>query len=232
MALLRADQILAKFGYCSRREAAQWIKQGWLTDRDGEEITDVGQRVDPSHVLVRDEPVEFPTGLLVMLHKPLGYTCSHDAAEGPLIYDLLPPQWLERNPSVTSIGRLDKDTSGLLLVTDDGALVQRWTSPKQHLPKTYEVTTEADIPAGAGALFASGTLQLRNETKPCLPAQLTLQGPRQASLALHEGRYHQVRRMFASQGCPVARLHRSAFGKLTLGDLAAGEWRAVEITEI
>jgi 16S rRNA pseudouridine516 synthase len=227
MPLLRADHILAKYGYCSRREAAFWLKKGWLTDLDDEELTDVTQRLDPTQVLVQGEPIEFPLGLLVMLHKPLGYTCSHDANEGELIYDLLPAQWRQRNPAVTSVGRLDKETTGLLLVTDAGPLVQRWTSPRHHLPKTYEVTTTLPIPPETVACFASGTLVLRQEKEPCRPAKLTLHSPTQATLELEEGRYHQVRRMFASQGCPVDTLHRSRFGNLTLDQLPPGEWREV-----
>jgi 16S rRNA pseudouridine516 synthase len=162
------------------------------------------------------------------MHKPAGYVCSHDSGEGPTIYDLLPPQWLKRNPPVTSIGRLDKDATGALLITDLGELVHRWTSPKHKVSKFYEVTVTADLPDGLAEKFASGTLLLEGEEKPCLPANLEVLGPREARVEIIEGRYHQVKRMFASQGCPVVRLHRSRFGGFTLDDLGVGEWRIVE----
>ena len=153
--------------------------------------------------------------------------CSHDTEEGPTIYDLLPPRWLSRNPPVTSIGRLDKVVTGVLLVTDDGDLVHRWTSPKHKVAKIYEVTVAEDLPEDIADVFANGTLMLEGEQKPCMPARLEVLGPREARLEIIEGRYHQVKRMFASQGCPVVRLHRSRFGNFTADDLAPGEWRII-----
>jgi 16S rRNA pseudouridine516 synthase len=171
--------------------------------------------------------VEFPEGLLAAFHKPAGYTCSHDPKDRPTIFEILPPRWLARNPVVSSVGRLDKDATGLLLLTDQGDLIHEWTSPRHHVPKLYEVTVEADLPGGLEALFASGTLLLEGEAKPCLPARLEVLGPRSARVELTEGRYHQVKRMFASQGCPVSRLHRTRIGALELGDLPEGQWREI-----
>ena len=178
---------------------------------------------------VDGEPVEFPAGLLVMLHKPAGYVCTHDDREGPAIYDLLPPRWRQRNPAVTSVGRLDKDTTGVLLVTDLGELVQRWTSPKHKLPKVYDLTVNGDIPAALVEVFASGTLMLEGEEKACLPARLEIVSARQAKLELTEGRYHQVKRMFASARLEVTRLHRSRFGDIELQDLPEGQWRLLPL---
>ena len=188
-------------------------------------------KAEPRDVTVDGEPVEHPDGILALLHKPAGYVCSHETNEGPTIYDLLPPRWLQRNPTVTTIGRLDKDATGVLLITDDGERVHRWTSPKHKVSKIYEVTVDHDLPAGIVDLFASGTLMLEGEQKACLPSKLEVLGPREARLEIVEGRYHQVKRMFASQGCTVTRLHRSEFGTFTLGALAPGEWRIVDQTE-
>jgi 16S rRNA pseudouridine516 synthase len=163
--------------------------------------------------------------LLLLLHKPVGLVCSHEAREGPNVYSLLPPRWRERNPPVTSIGRLDKDTSGLLLLTDQSELVHRLTSPKHKVPKVYRATVGADLSPALIPLFASGTLVLKDEQTPCAPAELKILSPREAELTLTEGRYHQVRRMFASQGLEVLTLHRARFGRLELGDLPAGQWR-------
>jgi len=223
---LRLDQLLSRFGYCSRSEARAWLRRGRVL-RGDEVLEDPSERVLVNEVLVDGLPVEFPDGLLVAFHKPAGYTCSHDPKDRPTIFEILPPRWLARNPVVSSVGRLDKDATGLLLLTDQGDLIHEWTSPRHHVPKLYEVTVEADLPGGLEALFASGTLLLEGETKPCLPARLELLGPRSARVELTEGRYHQVKRMFASQGCPVSRLHRTRIGALELGNLPEGQWREI-----
>ena len=223
---MRLDALLSRYGYCSRSEARAWLKAGRVT-ANGKTLVSHSDKAVPGSVLVDGEPVDFPDGLLVLLHKPADYVCSHDPGEGPSVYDLLPPRWLERNPVVTTIGRLDKDATGVLLLTDDGELVHRWTSPKHKVAKLYEVTVDSDLPEGIAELFAGGELMLEGEDKPCLPAKCTVLGPREATLELTEGRYHQVKRMFASQGCTVTRLHRSRFGDITLDGLAPGEWRAL-----
>ncbi|MBI5381364.1 MAG: rRNA pseudouridine synthase [Opitutae bacterium] len=228
----RLDQLLANLGYCSRREARGWVEAGAVTVR-GEVADDFSAKVVPADVCVDGEPLDHPDGLLLLLHKPVGRVCSHDGREGPGVYDLLPPRWRQRNPGVTSIGRLDKDTSGLLLLTDQTPLVHRLTSPKHKVPKVYVATLNAEVtPERAtelAALFASGTFQLADEKEPCAPATLRMRGPREAELTLTEGRYHQVRRMFASQGFEVVTLHRERFGELTLGDLAPGQWRELPL---
>lgn len=228
---MRIDALLSRYGYCSRSEARSWVKAGRVS-AGGAPVRNTAEKADPANVRIDGEPVEHPNGILALLHKPAGYICSHDAAEGPSIYDLLPPRWLQRNPAVTTIGRLDKDTTGVLLITDDGERVHRWTSPRHKMPKVYEVTVDADIPAGLPELFASGTLLLEGEQKPCLPAKVEILGPREARLEIIEGRYHQVKRMFASQGCSVTRLHRSAFGDFRVDDLAPGNWRIVLSDEL
>ena len=220
----RLDQLLANLGYCSRREAREWVRAGRVTVR-GEAAEDFGQKVAPADVRVDGEPLDHSEGLLLLLHKPLGLVCSHEAREGPSVYSLLPERWQRRNPVVTSVGRLDKDTSGLLLATDQSPLVHRLTSPKHKVPKVYRAHVDRDLPAELRALFASGTLMLPGETEPCAPAELQIVAPREATLTLTEGRYHQVRRMFAAAGATVLTLHRERFGTLDLGTLAPGEWR-------
>lgn len=224
----RIDQILSRYGYCSRSEARAWLKQGRVT-LDGKAVQSPSDKAPPDRLLIDGEQVEKPGGILAMLHKPMDYVCSHDPKEGPSVYDLMPAQWLQRNPVVTTIGRLDKDATGLLLVTDVGELVHQWTSPKHKVPKLYEVIVDNDLPPGLTELFASGTLMLEDEDKPCLPAKLEITGPREAQLEIIEGRYHQVKRMFASQGCTVTRLHRSRFGDLTLDSLELGKWKFLEL---
>ena len=225
----RLDQLLSSLGYCSRREARDWVKSGAVTVR-GKAADDVGAKANPADVCVDGDPLDHPDGLLLLLHKPLGLVCSHDLREGPNVYSLLPDRWCRRHPPVTSIGRLDKDTSGLLLLTDQSPLVHRLTSPKHKVPKTYRATVDRELAPELIPLFATGSLRLDGDEKPCAPAHLRLLGPREAELVLTEGRYHQVRRMFAAAcGATVLTLHRTTFGDLTLGELPAGEWRELPL---
>lgn len=225
----RLDQLLANLGYCSRRDARSWVASGAVTI-NGQEADDFSAKVKPTdQVLIDGEPLDHPDGLLLLLHKPLGLVCSHELREGPNVYSLLPPRWRQRNPQVTSVGRLDKDTSGLLLLTDQSQLVHRLTSPKHKVPKVYRATLDRDVSAGLIPLFASGTLRIDEDDTPCAPAELKLLSPRDAELTLIEGRYHQVRRMFAACGATVLTLHRTTFGPLQLEDVIPGTWRELPL---
>ncbi|QYM79211.1 rRNA pseudouridine synthase [Horticoccus luteus] len=224
----RLDQLLANLGYCSRREARAWIDAGRVTIA-GKIATDSSQKAPAAHVRVDGLPLDHSDGLLLLLHKPLGLVCSHEEREGPSIYSLFPPRWRARNPVLTSVGRLDKDTSGLLVVTDQSPLVHRLTSPRHKVPKVYRATVDRDLSPDLIPLFAAGTLQLEGEKQPCAPAQLTLLSPRAAELTLTEGKYHQVRRMFAAAGATVLTLHRTRFGALDLAGLAPGAWRELPL---
>ena len=224
----RIDQWLANLGYCSRREAEAWVDTGRVTVR-GIQATDTSRKVAAEDVLVDGQPLDHPEGLLILLNKPLGLVCSHEEREGPSVYDLLPARWRARNPVVTTVGRLDKDTSGALLLTDQSALVHRLTSPKHKVTKRYRATVDGDLRAELIPLFASGTLLLSGEKDPCAPAELSILEPRVAELILTEGRYHQVRRMFASQGLTVTALHRSHFGEHDLATLALGTWTDLSV---
>lgn len=227
---MRLDRLLANLGYGSRTEVQRLIKSGRVT-RDGDVVRDPAASVAAPHVEVDGEPLDHPDGVLVLLHKPVGYVCSHNDGEGPTVYDLLPPQWSARNPRVESVGRLDKETSGLLVLTDDHALLHRLTSPKHHVEKVYEVTVDDDLDPELVEVFASGTLMLRSEKTPCLPATLEITGARTARVTLTEGRYHQVRRMFGAAGPGrVIGLHRVRFGEWTVEGLDPKEWRAAGTT--
>jgi len=129
-------------------------------------------------------------------------------------------------------GRRARDTSGMRLMTDDAGLWHRIVWPKAHLPKIYEATLAEDLRGDEAALFASGTLLLEGETQPLAPAQLEVVSPRHARLTLIEGRYHQVRRMFAATGNHVLALHRSRMGGLELDDLPAGQWRVLDASDL
>jgi 16S rRNA pseudouridine516 synthase len=214
---------LANLGYGSRKEVALMLKNGWVTDAAGNTL-DEGSRVAHEDVRVDDEPLDPAPGMLLMLHKPVGYTCSTKDT-GRLVYDLLPERFRLRNPVLSSVGRLDRDTSGLLLMTDDGALLHRITSPKSHLPKVYVAALASDLRGDEGAVFASGTLMLEGEKEALAPATLEVLSPREARVTTIEGRYHQVRRMFVALGNHVEALRRERIGGLELGALAPGQWR-------
>jgi len=184
-------------------------------------------QVSHEDIRIDGEPLDPPAGLLLMLHKPVGYTCS-TKDPGRIVYDLLPPRFRLRSPMLSTVGRLDRDTSGLLLLTDDGALLHRIVSPKAHLPKVYEATLAEDLRGDEGEIFADGTLMLEAEKEPLAPAHLEVVDPRFARLTLIEGRYHQVRRMFAAVGNHVMSLHRNRIGGLVLDDLPAGQWRILD----
>ncbi|WP_422508742.1 pseudouridine synthase [Stenotrophomonas sp. GZD-301] len=227
---MKLVKLLANLGYGSRKQVQGMFRAGLITDADGE-VLYADDAVAHEAIRVEGEPLDPPQGLTVLLHKPRGYTCSTKDT-GRLIYDLLPPRFRERAPVLSSVGRLDRDTSGMLLMTDDGALLHRIVSPKSRLDKAYEVTLAEDLRGDEVSRFASGTLLLESDDKPLLPAELTVQSPRQAQLVLHEGRYHQVRRMFAAVGNHVEALHRSRIGGLSLGDLAEGQWRMLDATDL
>ena len=222
---MKPVKLLANLGYGSRKDVTRLIRNGWLTRRDGSTVG-VDDEVAHSDLLLDDEPLDPPQGTLILLHKPVGYTCS-TKDPGRVVYDLLPERFRYRNPVLSTVGRLDRDTSGLLLLTDDGQLLHRIISPKAELPKVYEVELAEDLKGGEATLFAAGTLVLENENTPLAPAVMETVDARHARLTLIEGRYHQVRRMFAATGNRVLSLHRSRTGMLTLDGLAPGEWRIV-----
>jgi 16S rRNA pseudouridine516 synthase len=229
---MRIDALLSRYGYCSRSQARDWLKRGVVRYLNGVLVRNPAEKVAPAQLTVNGNPVEFPDGLFIKLHKPAGYVCSHSEEEGPGVFDLLPAQWMRRNPQPTVAGRLDKDTTGLVLITDDHQLVHRLISPKSHVPKTYLVELDRCLDPAVIALFASGTLMLDGEEKPCLPAALTIGNGTGCEVVLHEGRYHQVKRMFAACGYTVVGLHRRSIGDWELGDLEVGKWEALDINRL
>lgn len=230
MKLLRR---IANLGYGSRKDVTAMFREGRITHANGEVLYAddmLDEHARHEDVRVDGEPLDPPPGLLLMLHKPVGCTCSKKD-KGELVYDLLPPRFALRDPSLSTVGRLDRETSGLLLLTDDGVLLHRIQSPKAQVAKVYEATLARPLRGDEAKVFASGRLQLESEVSPLLPAELEVLGPQRARLTLHEGRYHQARRMFAAVGNHVEALHRVSVGGLALGDLAPGHWRALDDQE-
>jgi 16S rRNA pseudouridine516 synthase len=232
----RVDKLLSSLGYGSRNEMARMGRAGGIV-LDGVDLTDVSKRIPvtpdlPSRMEIDGEPLDPPQGIVILLHKPLGMTCSHKE-DGALVYDVLPDRWRRRDPAISTIGRLDKETSGLLLMTDAGDLLHRVISPKKHVAKVYRATLARPLDGTEAALFASGELMLEGDDKPLKPALLEAISPTEARVSVTEGRYHMVRRMFAAVGTHVEALHRERLGGLTLpDDLAPGDWRLLEQSEI
>lgn len=233
---MRLDRLLANLGYGSRKEMQQLARAGAIR-LDGAPIIDADRRMAvtpdlPERMTVQGRPLDPLPGLALMLHKPRGVTCSHKET-GDLVYDLLPSRWRARDPAISTVGRLDKDTSGLLLLTDDGALLHRIISPRSHIAKRYRATLDCPLTGDEAALFASGQMVLESDDKPLLPALLEPLSPTEARLTITEGRYHQVRRMFAAVGNHVTALCRDRMGALDLpADLEPGAWRLMTAAEL
>ena len=233
--MARLDRLLANLGYGSRREVSDLVARRQVV-LDGAVLKDAGQRIPvtaelPARLTVAGQPLDPPAPLTLIMHKPLDVVCSHREA-GRSVYELLPHRWRARIPALSTIGRLDKDTSGLLLITDDGPFLHRVISPKSHVAKRYVATLARPLGGGEAEAFAAGTLMLEGEKDPLAPAALEPLGPNEARLTITEGRYHQVRRMFAAVGNHVAALRRDRIGGLDLpADLAPGAWRIMTAEE-
>ncbi|MGE3105398.1 MAG: pseudouridine synthase [Lysobacterales bacterium] len=226
---MKLIKYLAQLGYGSRREVIAMLDQGRISRADGESLAD-GQAFAHAALRVDGEPLDVAPGSVLMLHKPVGYVCSTRDA-GRLIYDLLPPRFRARRPLMSPVGRLDRDTSGLLLLTDDGQLNHRITSPRRRCAKVYEAQLAENLRGDEAAVFASGALMLDGEDEPLAPAELLVLAPRLARVTVTEGRYHQVRRMFAALGNHVLQLHRSAIAGVELGELPPAAWRVLSDRE-
>lgn len=227
--MTRLDRLLSGLGYGSRQEVARLARAGAVV-LDGQPLTDASTRIAasanlPDRMTIDGRPVDPPPGLVILMHKPVGVTCSH-REDGALVYDLLPARWRRREPMISTVGRLDKATSGLLLLTDDGDFLHRVISPKRHVAKVYRAGLARPLTGTEAPLFASGELVLEAEDKPLAPAVLEPLSSTEARLTVTEGRYHQVRRMFAAVGNHVETLHRERVGGLELpDDLEPGAWR-------
>ena len=228
--MMKVIKYLANLGYGTRREVTGMLYHRRVTRSDGSTVRD-GDAFVHDELLVDGIPLDPAPGAVVMLHKPVGYVCStKDASQ--LVYELLPTRFPNRTPVMAPIGRLDRDTSGLLLITDDGQLNHRLSSPRAHLPKVYDARLASDLRGDEPEFFASGTVMLDGETTPLLPATLEALDARTARVTITEGRYHQVRRMFAAVGNRVEALHRRAVGGLELDGLESGQWRVLSAADL
>lgn len=227
--MIRLDCLLSNRGYCYRSRTKEYLKAVEVTV-DGVRQLQPSAKVDATKVRVEGEELD-PEIVWILMHKPMDAICSHKE-EGLLIYDLLPDRWMARKPQITSVGRLDRDTTGLILLSDDGPRVHRLTTPKHHVPRVYLATLKNPIEGHEAGVFKSGSLMLEKEDKPLLPAEMETVDKHTARLTLYEGRYHQVKRMFEALGNEVTALHREKFGTIELGDLKPREWRLLTKEEV
>ena len=221
---MKLAQILFSQGFGARRECEGLIASGLVTV-DGEPCDDPFREFAPTglHFTVRGERWPYVEKALVLLHKPAGYECSQKPKHHPSVMNLLPGPLRRRE--VQPVGRLDEDTTGLLLLTDDGALIHRLTSPKRHVPKVYEVGCKHAVDSKQLERLLAGVV-LDDSPIPVHAAACEAIGETGLRLTLLEGKYHQVKRMVAAVGNRVETLHRSRFGALALpADLAPGQWR-------
>lgn len=232
---MRLDRLLSNLGYGSRREMHALTAAGEIV-LDGAPLKDANARIAigpdlPRRMTVMGRPIDPPPPMVILMHKPVGVVCSHKESD-ERVYDLLPGRWRVRDPALSSVGRLDKDTSGLLLITDNGDYLHRVISPRRHVQKSYIADLDRPLGGDEGEIFASGQMMLEGEEKPLLPGRLEPLGERRARLIIEEGRYHQVRRMFAAVGNHVTALHRDRVGGLVLpGDLEPGAYRVLDAAD-
>ncbi|WNO59549.1 16S rRNA pseudouridine(516) synthase RsuA [Rheinheimera sp. MMS21-TC3] len=221
---MRLDKFVCESTDLTRSQAGKVIRQGLVTI-NGTLVKQAALQVTADDVVCLDEQqINIIGKRYIMLHKPAGYVCSTSDPDHPTVFTLLDEPLLER---LHTVGRLDLDTTGLVLITDDGQWSHRISSPKHHVAKTYRVWTADPIPVSAIAQFEQGVM-LRSEASPTLPAQLELIGEKEALLTIQEGRYHQVKRMFAAIGNKVEQLHREKIAALQLpDDLMEGEYRVL-----
>lgn len=226
---IRLDKLLTQHSPYSRSDIKKLLKQGRV-QLNGSTVQDGALKVEPNQLItLDDQPLHCATEHYFLLHKPVGYVCATVDEQHPTVLQLINEPCAQQ---LHCAGRLDLDTTGLVLLTSDGQWSHQVTSPRKQCEKEYWIETADAIDPSVIELFAQG-MQLRNETQLTRPAHLTLQGPTQARLILQEGKYHQVKRMFAATGNKVIRLHRQRIGPITLDEtLAAGAYRRLTDLEI
>jgi 16S rRNA pseudouridine516 synthase len=220
---MKLSQILFSQGFGTRKACAGLVWSGAVWHQ-GRELDDPDEDLPTTDLVltIDGKPWPYHAQALVMLHKPTGYECSQKPKHHPSVMTLLPPPLRQRG--VQPIGRLDEDTTGLLLFTDDGRLIHQLTSPKHHVPKVYEVGCKHAVDDSQVARLLAGVV-LEDDPTPVCAAACEITGPTALRLTLTEGKYHQVKRMLAAVGNRVEQLHRSRFGHLHIpDDLAPGQW--------
>lgn len=227
---MRLDKFIAENTGLTRSQAAKALKSGIVTVNGKIEKSGAAKISQEDEIYYEDQKLEWvEAGQYFMLYKPQGYICSHDDGEYPTVFQFFDYPLMTK---LHTAGRLDVDTTGLVLLTDDGKWSHRITSPKHHCEKTYLVTLADPVEDFYAEKLAEGIL-LRGEKEPTLPAKLDILDDYNVNLTISEGRYHQVKRMFAALGNKVEALHRWRIGDVILDEaLIEGEFRPLTQTEI
>ena len=216
------EKILQSQGFGSRKYCQQIIKNGFV-QIEGQICENPKQNINTDQLCfqVFGEEYQYREHLYIVLNKPKGYECSHQATHHKSVFSLLPEILIHRG--IQCVGRLDQDTTGLLLLTDDGQYLQALTNPRKHVPKVYHVTTADPISAEQLMALEQG-VELRNEKGIYAATNLQLFSTHQLAMTIHQGVYHQVKRMLAAVGNKVELLHRQQIGLLELPELPEGKW--------
>ncbi|MCH7330396.1 pseudouridine synthase [Acinetobacter modestus] len=216
------EKILQSQGFGSRKYCQQLIKNGSV-QIDGQVCENPKQNINTDQLCfqVFGEEYQYREHLYIVLNKPKGYECSHQATHHKSVFSLLPEILIHRG--IQCVGRLDQDTTGLLLLTDDGQYLQALTNPRKHVPKVYHVTTADPISSEQLMALEQG-VELRNEKGIYAATNVQLFSTHQLAMTIHQGVYHQVKRMLAAVGNKVELLHRKQIGLLELPELPEGEW--------
>jgi len=228
---MKLAQLLFSQGFGSRRDCDELI-HGGTVEIGGIVVDDPDAVVDPAGLQfsVQGKPWAYHERAIVMLHKPAGYECSQKPKSWPSVLTLLPPPLRRRG--LQPVGRLDQDTTGLLLLTDDGALIHKLTSPKRHVPKVYLADLAEPLTDQQIAQLLQGVV-LHDDPNPVRAAAAEAVAPSRLQMTLTEGKYHQVKRMVAAVGNRVEALHRASIGALALpAELTPGQWRWLDATEV
>lgn len=208
----RLDKLLAGQGTLSRKEARQLVQAGAVCV-NGQPVRIADYKVPPqATITVHGRPLNVQSYIYLMLNKPAGVVSASRDSHTKTVVDLVPPEYARKG--LFPAGRLDKDTTGFVLITDDGQLAHRLLAPKKHIPKTYIATLDKPVTPDMATAFAQGIVLA--DGSRCLSAELTPLGSHTAQVVLHQGMYHQIKRMFAALGAKVTALERIAMGKLAL----------------
>ena len=227
--MMRIDKYLADCGIGTRSEVKKYIKAKQITV-NGELVAKPEQKIDENADIIcfKGQPIAYEKYVYYLLHKPAGCVTAKQDNVHKTVMECFSDDI--RAKDIAPVGRLDLDTEGLLLFTNDGPLTHHLLSPTHHIPKTYYAILDKEVPESAIELFEKGVDI--GDDKPTLPAELVILSEKEAELTIHEGRFHQVKRMFEAVGCTVTYLKRLSMGSLVLGDLAKGEYRKLTEEEV
>jgi len=229
MKKIRIDKQLSTLGYGSRKDVEKLINLKLIRENN-KTLINPSTIVCPNSVYLNNEKIKYLYPIKIAINKPTGFTCSRYGEDS--IFNLLPEIWLKRRPKVNTVGRLDKDSSGLLIVTDDGEFLHRIISPINKVPKVYIVKLLNELSGDEKDIFEAGTMIISKDKKPCKPIKFIKIDNRTVELTLFEGKYHQIKKMFLKLKNKVIELERIKVGNLQLNKMRIGSWKKLTKSDI